>query len=1624
MKQLWPGLFCLFGVAVVHADTLYSGLPADPEDRSVAAFSDLGAWHGYALPPDERIDQAGGFVGPLLFDEGVWLSQQFLRFVPDFESTAGPVAVSGQVYPGRLEQQIDYGPVQVIATLHFESAQRAVLQASITNSGTETIRIRPQWQGNVYPGARVRMEDDRVFARTPGGDLLHISASDTEAEIDGRGFRLTGKRRVNLRSGETHRFVAAITMGPEAQAADDIDASVAARDERWQDYLDAIDRGRHASHPQQVLAEKALMTLVSNWRSPRGALRTDGLFPSSAVAYFNGFWAWDSWKHAVALARFDTELAKKQVRTMFEHQNDAGMIADVVYTDPSQDNWRDTKPPLSGWAVAEIAAIDPDLEFIAELYPKIIRYHEWWYRERDHDGDGLCEYGSTDGTIVAARWESGMDNAVRFDNTLMLETSKTAWSMDQESVDLNAYLYREKHALAELARLLGREGDALIFEQQAEKLGEKIRNAMYDEETGWFYDVRIDGSDFVRVQGPEGWTPLWAGVASDEQAAAVRRSMLDPAKFYTHVPFPTVARDHPEFSEGYWRGLVWIDQAWFAIEALKRYGFTEDAAMAGRDLMRHLEGATTPGVPLRENYNALSGEGRNVYHFSWTAAHLLMLALEHRNEWENEQQFGINKLPPRASFGVDDPKWQLSLDGQWTFDWVRKPADAPMAHYREDYDDSEWGEIPVPANWEVEGFGRAIYLDERYPFTTEWPNAPHARNPVGSYRKSFEVPKDWDGRRIVLSFGGVRSAMYVWVNGERVGYSQGAKTPAEFDVSEYVRPGETNLVALQILRWSDASYLESQDMLRMSGIERSVTLSAWPHDGFADITASGSPDGLLRFRADVPAGERTSLRWRLLKDLDLVVEGEAMANREMLASVPGALAWTAETPHLYTLEISLMDEAGTAIQTARVNVGFRTVEIRDRQLLVNGRPVTIRGVNRHETHPETGHVVSLETMRRDIELMKQNNINAVRTAHYPNDPRWYDLTDRYGLYVIDEANIESHPLAINEKTQIGNAMNWYPAHEDRLVSMIGRDKNHPSIIVWSLGNEAGHGELFRQLYRKAHELDGSRPVQYEPGGREDYTDIYNPMYPPISRLTDFAENEPDRPSIMIEYAHAMGNSVGNLQDYWDAIDAYPELQGGFIWDWVDQSLAFEDAQGRRYWAYGHDYEPDLPTDGNFLNNGLVDPDRNPHPHLEEVRKVYQPVRFRNLGETEEGWSVDVVNRYDFVDLSHLEFHWQRLLNGAELDGGPLAISGVPAGESIPVLLDLPEIEADGEVVLVISATTREASGLVPAGHEVAWDQFVMQPYTHERQTQATGLTIAIDSEAQLILAGEGAQLTFDKTSGELISWRISETELLQSAPLANFWRPPTDNDLGNGMHEWASAWKNALGEKTLLDFRHESLQPGVAKVSVRHELPGVNSTLDTEYLVDAQGAVSVTQSLTPESPESLPLMPRFGTQISLQPVFDRVAWYGRGPHETYADRKTSGRIALHTGLIVDQFHRYSRPQETGNKTDVRFMELSGPEVSLKVESTDVFSASVWPFPMSELEYVPAERGAQSASGLVPVPSRHGAEIELANVVTLNVDMAQMGVGGDTSWGRLVHEQYTIPPQPYRFSVRFTPSLKK
>ncbi len=1026
-----------------------------------------------------------------------------------------------------------------------------------------------------------------------------------------------------------------------------------------------------------------------------------------------------------------------------------------------------------------------------------------------------------------------------------------------------------------------------------------------------------------------------------------------------------------------------------------------------------------------------------------------------QNLHNDHTAFGENKLPPHAHFFAFESREQAqknvlensgryqSLNGYWKFHWVRSPKDRIQNFYSNSLNDTQWDSIPVPANWEVEGYDHPIYLDERYPFTTKWPDAPEDYNPVGTYRRHFNIDKSWLDDDIIIHFAGAKSAMYLYVNGQYVGYSQGSKTPAEFNLTPFVKEGD-NLIAIQMYRWSDASYLESQDMLRMSGTEREVFLYAKPKISIKDFEVIADLDSSFKHgKFELNLDIENALNSVPYKWLTVELSKEGMSHffyKKKLEISPKQItkvrldtlidhvqSWTAETPDLYQLSIALTElpeKTGETDQFIETSIGFRNVTIENSQLLVNGKAIYIRGVDRHETDPHTGHVVSKESMERDVRLMKANNINAVRSSHYPNHPYWYELCDKHGLYVIDEANIESHPLAIDESTQLGNEMSWLAAHLDRTQRMFYRDRNHPSIIIWSLGNEAGVGKIFEETYTWLKKHDATRPVQYEPASHLPYSDLFCPMYPRPSKLEDYAMNDPQKPGIMIEYAHAMGNSVGNLQDYWDIIERYPSLQGGFIWDWVDQSLEYKDEKGNPYLAYGHDYHPDLPTDGNFLNNGLVDPYRNPHPHLYEVKKVYQPASFEWNQETSE---LTISNKNFFRSFDMVGLKWQIETEGRRIHSGEIPNLQIPAQESKTFKINYGELGMS-ECILTSSLITMEREGLLEKGHELAFEQFVIQeadtlfskPYIMDFEDRK-GLATIENKGDQIILETGENKLILDSKTGGIVSWTVDDQVITKQAIQPNFWRAPTDNDLGNGMHKWAQIWKRASTEFTSsLAENPEKNEQGI-QFKLMYQLPDNVANYSVDFLFSYNGELLLDCKFSPNS-DTLPNIPRMGMSLILTKTFTETEWYGRGPHESYWDRKTGAKIGVYSGFIEDQYHQYIRPQESGNKTDIRWMRVLNGQLKLTAKPYDnyLLNGSVWPFDQSEIDFEMGKDGGKSASGLVPVTSKHAIDVRTGQLVRWNIDHLQMGLGGDTSWGRLVNDEYCIPAKAYHYSFIIIP----
>lgn len=1008
-------------------------------------------------------------------------------------------------------------------------------------------------------------------------------------------------------------------------------------------------------------------------------------------------------------------------------------------------------------------------------------------------------------------------------------------------------------------------------------------------------------------------------------------------------------------------------------------------------------------------------------------------------EWQDPSVVEVNRNDPHASLfpfstlgealemEITSSGNFLNLNGLWKFNWVRSPKDRPADFYRDDFDVSGWNEIRVPSNWELEGYGVPIYVNIPYEWTQN-PNPPEVPvdyNPVGSYKRTFSLPADWDGKQVFIHFGAVKSAFYLWVNGKKAGYSQGSKTPAEFDITSYLRPGENSL-ALEVYRWSDGSWLECQDFWRISGIERDVYLYAVPKVHIFDFFVRGDltnyyRDGLLTVDATLRNyGDRSgkfNVLARLYHEEKLVFEHReevrlgkmADASLSFRKEMPDPLKWTAETPNLYTLVLELSDKKGEVLEYLSARTGFRSVEVKHGQLLVNGKAITIKGVNRHEHDEHTGHVVSRESMLRDIQLMKQNNINTVRTSHYPNDPLWYRLCDQYGLYVVNEANIESHGMGYDPDKTLGNNPVFGLSHMDRTVRMVERDKNHPSVIIWSLGNEAGDGLNFDATYDWIKQRDPSRPVQYERAITGRNTDLFVPMYFKIHDMEAYVNRIQDKPLIQCEYAHAMGNSTGNLVDYWNLIREYDQLQGGIIWDWVDQGIAKFTEEGTKYWAYGGDFGPeDVPSDGTFCLNGLVFPDRSEKPGLKEVKKVYQYINFENLSFSFD--EIRIINEYDFINLDRFSFYWELESQGEVLQDGLFMSPDIPPGESGIVSLGMTPFkpEEGREYFLNITAFSVEGTEMIPSGHILAVEQFpVPVPGKELILSGDKGAKAVFNEDNQLKIEAGGTVFGFSEEDGYLVSMTAEGKELLSSPLEINFWRAPTENDFGNKMPERLGVWRHAGRNAVLRDFRHEQDTEGYYTVDADYFLPDLEAWYYINYQIRSDGSIKVNAYMEPAGKEN-PELPRFGMQVAFAPDYENLSWYGRGPHENYQDRKTSALVGLYRGKVEEQYVPYIAPEENGYKTETRWLSLQNSNgKGVLIQGWPLVSFSALHFSNEDLT-------REERDGY------HTFDLNPDNKVWMNIDLAQMGVGGDDSWAARPLSKYCLPYRPYAYSFIIRP----
>lgn len=1000
-------------------------------------------------------------------------------------------------------------------------------------------------------------------------------------------------------------------------------------------------------------------------------------------------------------------------------------------------------------------------------------------------------------------------------------------------------------------------------------------------------------------------------------------------------------------------------------------------------------------------------------------------------EWRNPEINAVNRAPMHTNYfafeNADAAKKAnkkqstnyMTLNGTWKFNWVKDADSRPTDFWKTGFNDKGWDDLQVPAVWELNGYGDPIYVNVGYAWRNQFqnnpPEVPTENNHVGSYRREIVVPASWNGKDIIAHFGSVTSNMYLWVNGRYVGYSEDSKLEAEFDLTPYLKPGQKNLIAFQVFRWCDGSYLEDQDFFRYSGVGRDCYLYARNKKRIQDIRVTPDLDaayqnGSLSINLDLKGSGKVDLE---LVDAQGKQVATATANKSGLVTmnVENPKKWSAETPYLYTLRASMQGSN----EVIPVKVGFRKIELKGDQILVNGKAVLFKGADRHEMDPDGGYVVSPERMLQDIQIMKQFNLNAVRTCHYPDDNLWYDLCDQYGIYVVAEANIESHGMGYGDKTLAKNP-SYKKAHLERNQRNVQRGFNHPSIIFWSLGNEAGDGPNFEQCYQWIKAEDPSRACQYEQARQKDHTDIFCPMYYGYEGMEKYGQRtDATKPLIQCEYAHAMGNSQGGFKEYWDLIRKYPNLQGGFIWDFVDQSCRWKGKDGVMIYAYGGDFNRFDASDNNFCDNGLISPDRVPNPHMYEVGYFYQNI-WTTPADLSKG-EVNVFNENFFRDLSAYYMEWQVLKDGKIIRTGRVDDLKIAPQETAKITLNIGKTCTCKEWLLNVSYKLKNREGLLPAGFTVAKNQLTLNDYKApsmdlknvETTNVATVVPQIIDNQYHyLIVKGNNFVAEFNKQNGYLSKYAVDGTEMLKegAALTPNFWRAPTDNDMGAGLQNKYAAWKNPGLKLVSLNSKTENDQ---IVVNAEYDMKNVSAKLYLTYVINNEGAIKVTQKMTADKNATVSPMFRFGMQMQMPKCFETVEYYGRGPVENYSDRNHSTDLGIYRQSVNEQFYSYIRPQETGTKTDIRWWkQLNAGGNGLKVVGDAPFSASALHYTICSLD-----DGEQK-------DQRHSPEVQKADLTNLIIDKAQMGLGCVNSWGALPLPQYMLPYGDYEFTFILTP----
>ena len=1013
-----------------------------------------------------------------------------------------------------------------------------------------------------------------------------------------------------------------------------------------------------------------------------------------------------------------------------------------------------------------------------------------------------------------------------------------------------------------------------------------------------------------------------------------------------------------------------------------------------------------------------------------------LTAFAQQPEWQDPNVNAINRAAMHTNYFAYESEQAalkgcrlasdnyMTLNGTWKFNWVQNADQRPTDFYKVDFNDKGWDNIQVPGVWELNGYGDPIYVNVGYPWRSQYKNnppyVPTVNNHVGTYRKEIELPADWKGRQIMAHFGSVTSNMYLWVNGKFVGYSEDSKLEAEFDLTKYLRPGK-NIIAFQVFRWCDGTYLEDQDFFRYSGVGRDCYLYTRTANHIEDIRITPDLDAQYKdgtLQIDIQMKGKGTVDLKLLdkegKEVTTAqVKGSGKQTASMTVSNPAK--WTAETPNLYTL-VANLQENGKIIESIPVKVGFRKIELKNGQILLNGQAVLFKGADRHEMDPDKGYVVSRERMIQDIKRMKELNINAVRTCHYPDNNLWYDLCDEYGIYVVAEANIESHGMGYGDETLAKNPL-FAKAHLERNQRNVQRGYNHPSIIFWSLGNEAGFGPNFEACYKWIKAEDKTRAVQYEQAGTNEYTDIFCPMYYSYESCENYSKGNIDKPLIQCEYAHAMGNSQGGFKEYWDLVRKYPKYQGGFIWDFVDQSARWYTKDGKEFYGYGGDFNRYDASDNNFQNNGLISPDRVPNPHAHEVGYIYQNIWVKPV-DLQKG-EISIYNENFFRDLNDFYAEWQLLANGEVLQSGIINDLKVGPQQTVNQKLNytLDNICPCKEVLLNVAFKLKNTETLLPAGFAVAQQQLSVREYKAPENLLTekkiahdyTPTPVVEDNDSYyLIVKGENFHIDFERRSGYLSLYDVNGLSILdEGAQLTpNFWRAPTDNDMGAGLQKKYLAWKNPEIKLTSLEHATEN---SLVVVTAKYDMPTVSAKLTLTYRINKEGAIEVTQSMTTDKNAKVSNMFRFGMRAALNKNLSNIQYYGRGPIENYADRNNSTNIGKYAQTVDEQFYSYIRPQETGTKTDIRWWNQTNKGGNgIQLVGKAPFSASALHYTMESLD-----------DGLEK-DQRHSELVPQTDCVNFCIDKVQMGLGCVNSWGALPLDKYMVPYQDYEFTFVIKP----